>query len=188
MRGAIWRFETWRGVDSMPGMLLMGTPGMYGQWWSKLLSLWQLSRLVHMSCMWRRKQTSFYTSVRIKTWTRLDPPTPQMHPGLANTDNDSVTQRTHDIIMTSLWRRNDVATSFWRLNDVIIASCACWAWRLHDAIKTSLWRQNDVATSFWRYNDVAIAPCVCWDIHYALIIMEICGLMPWLFRIVLYII
>ena len=36
------------------------------------------------------------------------------------------TQRTHDEIITSLWRRNDVATSFWRHNDVIIASCARW--------------------------------------------------------------
>ena len=38
------------------------------------------------------------------------------------------TQRTHDEIITSLWRRNDVATSFWRHNDVIIASCARWVY------------------------------------------------------------
>ena len=37
-----------------------------------------------------------------------------------------ISQRTHDAIITSLWRRNDVATSFWRHSDVIIASCACW--------------------------------------------------------------
>ena len=34
------------------------------------------------------------------------------------------TQRTHDAIITSLWRRNDVAMSFWRHNHVIIESCA----------------------------------------------------------------
>ena len=33
-------------------------------------------------------------------------------------------QRTHDAIMTSLLRQNNVATSFWRNNDVVIASCA----------------------------------------------------------------
>ena len=37
-----------------------------------------------------------------------------------------VTQRTHDPIITSLWRQNDVVTSFWRHNDVIIVSCVCW--------------------------------------------------------------
>ena len=37
-----------------------------------------------------------------------------------------VTQRAHDVIITSLWRRNDVTTSFWRHNDAIIASCARW--------------------------------------------------------------
>ena len=36
-------------------------------------------------------------------------------------------QRAHDAIIMSLWRRNDVATSFWRHNDVIIASCDRWA-------------------------------------------------------------
>ena len=35
-------------------------------------------------------------------------------------------QRTHDEILTSLWRRYDVGTSFWRHNDIIIASCSCW--------------------------------------------------------------
>ena len=34
--------------------------------------------------------------------------------------------RIHDAMITSLWRRNDVATSFWRHNDVIIALCAHW--------------------------------------------------------------
>ena len=34
--------------------------------------------------------------------------------------------RTHDTIITSLWRRKDVATSFWRHNDVIFTSCARW--------------------------------------------------------------
>ena len=37
-----------------------------------------------------------------------------------------VTQRTHDVIITSLWRQNDVTTSFQRHNDVIIASCVRW--------------------------------------------------------------
>ena len=35
-------------------------------------------------------------------------------------------QRTHDAIITSLWRQNDVMTSFWRNNDVIIASYVRW--------------------------------------------------------------
>ena len=38
------------------------------------------------------------------------------------------TQRTQDVIITSLWRQNDVATSFWRNNDVVIASCARWGY------------------------------------------------------------
>ena len=37
------------------------------------------------------------------------------------------TQRTHDVIITSLLRQNDVAMSFWRNDDVIITSCACRA-------------------------------------------------------------
>ena len=32
------------------------------------------------------------------------------------------TQRTHDVMITSLLGQNDVATSYWRNNDVIIAS------------------------------------------------------------------
>ena len=32
-------------------------------------------------------------------------------------------QRTHDVILTSLLRQNDVVASFWRNNDVIITSC-----------------------------------------------------------------
>ena len=35
-------------------------------------------------------------------------------------------QRTHDAMITSLLRQNDVATSFWRNNDVIITSCVHW--------------------------------------------------------------
>ena len=35
-------------------------------------------------------------------------------------------QRTHDVMVTSLLRQDDVATSFWRNNDVIIASCVRW--------------------------------------------------------------
>ena len=35
-------------------------------------------------------------------------------------------QRTHDAIITSLLRHNDVALSFWRNNDVAIASCVRW--------------------------------------------------------------
>ena len=37
-------------------------------------------------------------------------------------------QRTHDVIITSLLRQNDVTTSFWRNNDVIIMSCIRWEW------------------------------------------------------------
>ena len=52
-----------------------------------------------------------------------------------------VTQRTHDVIITSLLHQNDVATSFWRNNDVIImprvhlgclhtysTPCEIWTW------------------------------------------------------------
>ena len=35
-------------------------------------------------------------------------------------------QWTHDVMITSLLRQNDVATSFWRNNDVIITSCVRW--------------------------------------------------------------
>ena len=35
-------------------------------------------------------------------------------------------RRTHNAIITSLLRQNDVATSFWRNNDVIIATCVNW--------------------------------------------------------------
>ena len=35
-------------------------------------------------------------------------------------------QRSHDLIITSLLRQNDVATSFWRNNDVIFTSCVRW--------------------------------------------------------------
>ena len=37
------------------------------------------------------------------------------------------TQRTHNAIITSLWRQRDVATSFWRHTDDIIASYVRWA-------------------------------------------------------------
>ena len=36
------------------------------------------------------------------------------------------TQRTHDVIIMSLLRQNDVVTSFCCNNDVIIASCVHW--------------------------------------------------------------
>ena len=36
-------------------------------------------------------------------------------------------QRTHDVIITSLLRQNDVATSFWRNNDVLVTSWAAHA-------------------------------------------------------------
>ena len=45
-------------------------------------------------------------------------------------DTPSV-QRTHDVIITSLKRQNDVATSFWRWNDVIITSCVRWELNYH---------------------------------------------------------
>ena len=37
-----------------------------------------------------------------------------------------VAQRTHDVIMTSVSRQNDLKTSFWRNTDVIITSCVRW--------------------------------------------------------------
>ena len=38
--------------------------------------------------------------------------------------------RTHDAIITLLWRRTDVAMSFWPHNDVILASCASWVYNI----------------------------------------------------------
>ena len=35
-------------------------------------------------------------------------------------------QRTHDVMITSLLRQNDVAVSFWRYNDVFITLCVHW--------------------------------------------------------------
>ena len=34
-----------------------------------------------------------------------------------------ISQRSHDAMITSFWRQNDVATSLWPHNDVIFASC-----------------------------------------------------------------
>ena len=42
---------------------------------------------------------------------------------LATDSSFENTQWTHDEIMTSLLRQNNVVTSFWRYNDVIIMSC-----------------------------------------------------------------
>ena len=39
-----------------------------------------------------------------------------------------ITQRTRDVMITSLLRQNDVVTLFWRNNDVIIVPCVHWAW------------------------------------------------------------
>ena len=47
----------------------------------------------------------------------------------------SMTQRTYDAIITSLWRQNDVSTSFWRYN-VIFASYVRWA----SATGSGFWR------------------------------------------------
>ena len=38
----------------------------------------------------------------------------------------NVSQRAHDVIMTSYQRRCDVMTSHRRRSDVIMTSCACW--------------------------------------------------------------
>ena len=40
--------------------------------------------------------------------------------------NMALSQRTHDVMITSLLRQNDVAMSFWRNNDVVITSCVDW--------------------------------------------------------------
>ena len=40
-------------------------------------------------------------------------------------------QRTHDVMIKSLLRQNDVATSFWRYDDVTITSCVRWGAKLH---------------------------------------------------------
>ena len=39
---------------------------------------------------------------------------------------DIMSQRTRNVIISSLLRQSDVGRSFWRDNDVIIASCAHW--------------------------------------------------------------
>ena len=57
------------------------------------------------------------------------------------------TQHTHDAIMTSLLRQNDVATSFWRNNDVIIVSYKCWDMvAYHESNKRASNIRNSVRT------------------------------------------
>ena len=46
------------------------------------------------------------------------------------------TQRTHNTMLMSSLRQNDIATSFWRYNDVIIASRVHW-------ISSLQWRHNE---------------------------------------------
>ena len=58
-------------------------------------------------------------------------------------------QRTHDAMITSLLRQNDVATSFWRNNDVIIAPGALWYTSLslvRRRTKKGKWRVADLPT------------------------------------------
>ena len=52
-----------------------------------------------------------------------------------------LSQRTHDVIITSLLRQNDVATSFWRNNDVVITSCVRWV--LGDGKSKQTTRQSE---------------------------------------------
>ena len=47
----------------------------------------------------------------------------------------ALTQWTHDVIITSSLRQNDVATSFWRNNDVIIILCVCWVTSTTDYLR-----------------------------------------------------
>ena len=66
-----------------------------------------------------------------------------------------VTQRTHDTIITSLWRRNDVATSFWRHSDVIIALCARWGY-----IDFLAWKQRIISLVCFANNAIRPWPQV----------------------------
>ena len=63
------------------------------------------SRLYHYTCMW-------VPFLYLPQWPRGV----KIH----------WSQRTHDVIITSLLSQNDVATSFWRNDNVIITSCVHW--------------------------------------------------------------
>ena len=84
----------------------------HGAWWvKKVVSIYHIQ-------VWNYGTTNFLLNLnskcKIRQWNG------------SQISNRMQSQRTHDAIITSLWRRNDVATSFWRHNDVIIASCARW--------------------------------------------------------------
>ena len=69
------------------------------------------------------------------------------------------TQWTHDAMITTLLRQNDVATSFWRNNDVIIASHVRWGamaviWKKNTAgvlLERANWYET-FYNGLWKYN------------------------------------
>ena len=82
-----------------------------------------------------------------------------------------LSQRAHDVRMTSYQRRCDVMTSHRRQSDVTLTSCAClvvtvWlsehAQRAHDVIITSYQRRCDVMTSHRRRSDVIVTSYAYW--------------------------
>ena len=71
-------------------------------------------------------------------------------------------QRTHDAIITSLLRQNDVATSFWHNNDVVIASFVRWGSGnltcefMLPSGPADTWRKNNVTMTSKRHRDVIL--------------------------------
>ena len=71
--------------------------------------------------MWQNGQNAFHDV------TILTPPMWCISLSSLNMANGFiVTRRVHDVMITSLLRKNDVAMSFWRNNGVIITSCVRW--------------------------------------------------------------
>ena len=72
--------------------------------------------------------------------------------------------RTHDVIITSFLRQNDVVTSFWCDNDVIITSCVRW-WRIwvnksHESTTTdnkTTTKQNTASPCVYFVMDISLA-------------------------------
>ena len=78
------------------------------------------------------------------------------------------TQRAHDVIITPLFRQNDVATSFWRYDDVIITSYVCWVWtnativygRIYASLMLDELSEENLGT--WKVNCNAYIEFIAW--------------------------
>ena len=64
------------------------------------------------------------------------------------------TQRAHDALITSLWRKNDVTTSFQRHNYVIRAPCVRWVFACHVVYINKHQSINRISILILRFADV----------------------------------